>query len=619
MKILDSLLVKMLAACLLTAQAGFVGYYRIFSVFADYDDEGYVMISARDFIRGHVLYQEIYTQYGPAFYVWKWLVHTITQAPVSHDATRLTSLFTWLAATLLCSLFVYRATRSLALAAITHLFVFRALAFITNEPGHPQEFCALLLSAAMVVATLPAGATRGRLMTASLGVILALLALTKINLGAFLLLSLAVTLLLFSDRRWLRIVGFAAGAGAALFVPPFLMRAHLSSPWWLYGLVVTLSLLSATVIAFASRKETAFDFGHYAAAVVGFGATALLLALLCMAQGLSGYGLLHGLIVQNLTLPSVFFTIAPLAEKAHLVACAGFSLALLYAWQRRRIESRGRLREHLIPAAKVLFGLVVFYLNVANVSGLYSLNYAAPFLWLVLIPAAAGERLTFPRALVCLTGLTEALQVYPIAGSQMSNGSFLMLPAAAVCLGDGLTALRRGLPAGLRIRWAPAAATLLTVVLVFALHARQSNRFERRYAAYAPLNLPGAHRLRLPAKIAATYQSIVSEIKASCDSFVSIPGVNSLYFWTQTEAPTSFNTTTWMTLFSEEQQRAMLEKLAAHDRPCVVYHAKLAEWWVLGRDMSKLMNYVRRDYQEVRRVGDFELMVKRDGAAGKQD
>jgi len=40
---------------------------------------------------------------------------------------------------------------------------------------------------------------------------------------------------------------------------------------------------------------------------------------------------------------------------------------------------------------------------------------------------------------------------------------------------------------------------------------------------------------------------------------------------------------------------------------------------VLGRDMSKLMNYVRRDYQEVRRVGDFELMVKRDGAAGKQD
>jgi hypothetical protein len=194
-----------------------------------------------------------------------------------------------------------------------------------------------------------------------------------------------------------------------------------------------------------------------------------------------------------------------------------------------------------------------------------------------------------------------------------------MLPAAAVCLGDGLTALRRGLPAGLRIRWAPAAATLLTVVLVFALHARQSNRFERRYAAYAPLNLPGAHRLRLPAKIAATYQSIVSEIKASCDSFVSIPGVNSLYFWTQTEAPTSFNTTTWMTLFSEEQQRAMLEKLAAHDRPCVVYHAKLAEWWVLGRDMSKLMNYVRRDYQEVRRVGDFELMVKRDGAAGKQD
>src|SRR5688572_14814465 len=58
-----------LAFVLLLAALGTIGYWMLFSHFAGYDDEGYILISAREYFARGQLYEQVYSQYGPAYYV----------------------------------------------------------------------------------------------------------------------------------------------------------------------------------------------------------------------------------------------------------------------------------------------------------------------------------------------------------------------------------------------------------------------------------------------------------------------------------------------------------------------------------------------------------------------
>ena len=55
--------------------AGFVallawaGYELLFNTFMLYDDEGYVLISLKNFAAHGALYDQVYSQYGPFFYL----------------------------------------------------------------------------------------------------------------------------------------------------------------------------------------------------------------------------------------------------------------------------------------------------------------------------------------------------------------------------------------------------------------------------------------------------------------------------------------------------------------------------------------------------------------------
>src|SRR5215831_13550650 len=43
------------------------GFYRMFTLFAAYDDEGYVLVLLREVAAGRPLYDGVYSQYGPFF------------------------------------------------------------------------------------------------------------------------------------------------------------------------------------------------------------------------------------------------------------------------------------------------------------------------------------------------------------------------------------------------------------------------------------------------------------------------------------------------------------------------------------------------------------------------
>ena len=75
-----------------------VGYWRMFSHFPGYDDEGYIMLTVRDYLAGGGLYGTVYTQYGPGFYVLMDVVFGLPGWAITHALVRWFTLGWWLAA-----------------------------------------------------------------------------------------------------------------------------------------------------------------------------------------------------------------------------------------------------------------------------------------------------------------------------------------------------------------------------------------------------------------------------------------------------------------------------------------------------------------------------------------
>ena len=118
---------------ILTVPAAFAAYYRIFSGFAGWDDEGAFMMTVKQHLAGAKLYEEIYSGYGPVYYFYNWLARSATGIAVDHNSVRITSAAVVVVCSFLGAWVVLRLTQSLAAASASHILVFRGLAFFGNE------------------------------------------------------------------------------------------------------------------------------------------------------------------------------------------------------------------------------------------------------------------------------------------------------------------------------------------------------------------------------------------------------------------------------------------------------------------------------------------------------
>src|SRR5947208_13517455 len=75
----------------LTVPAAVAVYYRIFSGFAEWDDEGTLMMTVRQYLNGARLYEEIYSGYGPVYYFYNSLLRSVAGIALNHNAVRITS------------------------------------------------------------------------------------------------------------------------------------------------------------------------------------------------------------------------------------------------------------------------------------------------------------------------------------------------------------------------------------------------------------------------------------------------------------------------------------------------------------------------------------------------
>ena len=228
--------------------------YGCFTVFSRSmsPDEGYLMITVQSFLGGHGLYDTVFTQYGPFYYAYEWLLHGVLRVPLTHDATRLACVFHWMLAAALLGLAVRRATKSLLAGAVMFMAATVHLARIADEPGHPQELVVLLLALAALAMSGGVG-NSGRFF--ALGIFGAALAFTKINVGIFFLAGLLLTIWCESPVRLTRGVLHWLVIAASACLPVLLMRRHLDMEWCRnYCLVAVVAIVAVLIV---SRRDAA--------------------------------------------------------------------------------------------------------------------------------------------------------------------------------------------------------------------------------------------------------------------------------------------------------------------------------------------------------------------------
>jgi hypothetical protein len=172
-----------------------------------------------------------------------------------------------------------------------------------------------------------------------------------------------------------------------------------------------------------------------------------------------------------------------------------------------------------------------------------------------------------------------------------------------VCLADGMSWL--GSLSRVLAQPALRAAVAGTVLLALTSSSVSQLRVARdTYAGFVPLDLPGAARLRLPAVQVKTLRTLTETLRDRADTFLCVPGFNSLYFWTGKEPPT-LDVIGHMTNLSDEQGAAIISALLQHRRPMVVHFQGLAAPY------PPFEERLRQSFKPMMRIGKYQLLVPR--------
>jgi hypothetical protein len=617
-----------LAFAVVTAVGVLVAYPRMFTGFAVYDDEGYMLIALRSFVEGGALYDEVFSQYGPFYYEAWGGAFSLFGAEVDLDSGRMATLVAWVAASLALGLATLRMTGSALLGLAAQMLVFAALGAVApNEPMHPGGLIALLLAAIVAVSC----AVGPRLAPGGMGLLgasVAALALVKINVGALALaavvLACATAYPAISGRRWLRLaieVAFVA-------TPVVLVSAKLGEQWAReYAFHVAVAAL-AVVVALRARtagprrsEELWWLGGGFLAATV-----AVLLAIL--GAGTSVDGLLDGVIGQPLRQADAFSIPFSQSNRIFPFDAIALSAALAYWYAaRRRPADAPPAWGGGLSLASIAIGVAMALavigkgmpFDAADLPG-YQLLLLG-FAWVALIPAPgrAEGPAAFARLMLPPLAAMQALHAYPVAGSQTLWASFLLIPVGAICVANGVRGLSSSLAADGDRRAALAVGAVVAAFLalfVVETTLRQPLRdYRDSYDEAVPLGLPGAESVRVSPPEAQLFGLVSREIDRRCPTFVMLPGMNSFYFWTDREPPTGYNATGWPTLFDEEAQRHVIEDIRAVEDLCLLENAALAGGWAAGAKADgPLLRHLGLGFRPLVGVGDY-VLSRREGPA----
>lgn len=593
--------------------------------FQAYDDEGYMLIALHSFVHGGELYDDVFTQYGPFYYeAWGGLF-SLFGIPVDLDSGRIATLVSWVLASLILGLSIWRMTGSILLGILVQVLVFATLGVVRNEPMHPGGLICLLL--AMLVAI--SCAIRARLSPGAIGLlggVVAALLLVKINVGAFALaavvLACAVSYPALSGRWWLRLTIEAAFVA----MPLALMAGDLGEPWAReYAFHVSIAAL-AVVVVLRSREPGRRDGEELWWLGGGFLAATGAILLAILGAGTSLGSLLDGVLAQPLRQGDAFKIPLAMSERFFVFDGIALAAALAYLYASRS-PGAAPVWGTALPLFSVLVGIELVLSPIGRTLPVEIVDLAAfqlalvGFAWVALLPAPGADSSTaFARLLLPPLAVMQALHAYPVAGSQLNWAAFLLVPVGALCVANGVRGLSAVL-SGRRERRAAAAVGVLAAVALALFVAdtalkRPLDDNRAAFRAAIPLDLPGARSVRVGEPELDVYRRMSAAIDANCATLVMLPGMNSFYFWADRAPPTSLNATAWPVLLGEDAQRRVIRETRPIDDLCLLENPALAGGWTAGQTAEgPLLRDLGHGFEPVFAIGDYRLS-RRDSAVG---
>ena len=593
-----------LAFAAVTVALAPVAYMSMFSVFQAYDDEGYFLITLRDYTAGHPLFTQALPIYGPFFYEVMGGVYKVLGLEPSPDAGRFMTVVVWLIAALLGGVLAYRLTRNLWLSIGALLVTFRVLADFVNEPMQPAGITSLLLMSLMIAATFKS--SRPRANAAVIGAIVGALLLTKVNVGVFAAIAVVFAWAANLPERWRRL-GLPLMAMLVVALPLVLMSSLLGREWVLeLAIVMALTAGALGVVTVWSRLEPGLALS---AGWLAIGGTVVVLVCLGVAAaGGTDLGLWWSkTVVLASRFPQIF--IWPVTVSPGYVLWAAVSLAGAFAFCVRYARASA-------PSTTGLLRVWAGFFMWLSVIVLPAFLLALPLAWMAAqAPRDDVDNPTgsHPRLLLSALAVVGSLQIYPVAGTQLSLAAIGLLPLGAISLSDGIRQLRRAekTSAGVaRLANGFAPSIFAISVAAFALFGVIT---ATEFAGLKPLRLPGATSVRMSAQKSDELRSLVAAIDQNCGSFITFPGMNSFYFWTAKAPPVELTSEVWWLVLDSSEQETLVDQLQRQPRLCLVKNQRVIDFWAEGRDVPTrpLVEFINADFVAAGSYGDYELWVRR--------
>lgn len=602
------------ALALLAAAHAFLA---AFSGFKPFDDEGVLLLAFRLLAAGAVLYDEVYSFYGPAYHLAYLALYRDLIGGVTHDAARGVTAAAMLANAALGGLLAWRLSRSAATAVAAGLAVLATLTPMAHSPGHPEALCTLL-AFALLLAVARQERTGARWPLAAIGAILAALLLVKPNAGLFLGAAWALVF-----ARTLRASPWRSAFGAAVVVPvlaaPLLiMWPLLDRPWvQLYALYATVAIGAAVLAWHLTPAPARFGAADLLPQGLGF----LLAAVLILGAMLAGGSSLGAMIELTVTQSGHFLRnwhYPARIDRGGLGALAIASAGLLACLLGGRLAPRLpwlALGEALKAAFLLLIAwqfvaLFVPLLPVFGYGTFHSFWLLAPAGALLLIPPRTGAPAQpAARAALVLLAAINVLYPFPVSGHQ-TNVAAAPLAVIAALLAHDL--LARRVAGGQGARHPIAAA--LAVVLLLSLSVGLVVRTELR-RTFQPLDMPGARLVRAQPEAVTALHEAVGHL-AACPASYSLPGSFSLQIWAGHRPPSGLNNNNPLGLLTHAQQERLVAALAAEPGLCIaVLPAQLAAF-DRGQIATRppLLRFLEAEFEPVAEAGGHLIHRRRTPA-----
>jgi hypothetical protein len=471
---------------------------------------------------------------------------------------------------------------------------------------HPSGLASLFLICLAVAAGFRSA--RPRATAALIGAIVGALCLLKINDGAFVAIAVVFALAVSLSPRWRRLL-LPLIAAITVLLPLVLMASLLSFDWVLaFALVVA---FSGAAVGLASLATTPRSIAPPSFGWLATGGVVVVLATLgiALAGGSRPADMFNGLVVVALRLPQLYLW--PVRIGPFHVVWAALSLAASFVIFGLRLKAGSA---STAGAVRVAAGLLTWVSILLLPSSLFLLSL--PLAWIATQAPLEHADPTdgYARTLLPVLAVLESLQAYPVAGTQLSLAALMLVPVGAITFGDGIRQLSAaGREASRSAFWLAtwaAPAALLVNLAALQLFGFLS---VAAYTNAVPLGLPGAESVRVPAQRGADLRAMVAAIDSQCTSFITYPGMTSLYLWSGQSPPVPLYAGVWMFVSDSPAQQSIVDQLTGRQRLCVVKNQSVIDFWAEGRQVPNrpLVQFIDAGFVRGGVYGDYELLVRR--------